>query len=271
MSRSASATDSATDPKKRYVCPDCDKAFSTSSHLGRHSRVHTGEKNYKCSFPGCETRCSRPDNLQAHYRIHLAPQTRPKATKKSGAGRSAPNTSPVSSSSSSSPTSHYQASPPEMFRTPASRFSSVSATNSPRPLMSPQLSPSSTPRGPPHPLYDGFSEQFNTFASIQNPSVPRHHYPRPGGMPPPIVPGSPDDALEGFRSSMLLQNAAPLQRRSDMYPPHPSAPPRGPPTYPYATYPQASMSQYPTYARSPRGTPSPTPSDFLELNQLPRY
>ncbi|KAJ7367244.1 hypothetical protein B0H14DRAFT_2373095 [Mycena olivaceomarginata] len=52
---------------KRYVCPECDKAFSTSSHLGRHARVHTGEKSYKCDYPGCETRCSRADNLQAQW------------------------------------------------------------------------------------------------------------------------------------------------------------------------------------------------------------
>jgi zinc finger protein CreA/MIG len=39
-------------------------------------RVHTGERNHKCPFPGCETRCSRQDNLQQHYRIHLSPRSR---------------------------------------------------------------------------------------------------------------------------------------------------------------------------------------------------
>lgn len=51
-------------PKKKHVCPTCDRAFTTSGHLARHSRVHTGERNHKCPFPGCETRCSRQDNLQ---------------------------------------------------------------------------------------------------------------------------------------------------------------------------------------------------------------
>ncbi|KAJ7689167.1 hypothetical protein B0H17DRAFT_1135208 [Mycena rosella] len=272
MSRSPPANDSSADPKRRYVCPDCDKAFTTSSHLGRHSRVHTGEKNYKCTFPGCETRCSRADNLQAHYRIHLA-QARPKGTKKSGAGRP---TSPVASSSSSSPTRH-RASPPEMFRAPASRFSSVSAGNSPRPAMSPSLSP----QGPPLPLYDdGFVDRFNTFASIQQSpaavSGSRQPYPRlPGGLPPPIVHGSPDE-LERFHfgSPMLLQNAAPLQRRGSVpYPSHghPPVPSRGLPTYPHATYQQPHMYQQPTNACPPRATPSPTPSDFFGLDQLPRY
>ncbi|PBK72230.1 hypothetical protein ARMSODRAFT_953895 [Armillaria solidipes] len=55
---------SPTPSKKRHVCPTCDRAFTTSGHLARHNRVHTGERNHKCPFPGCETRCSRQDNLQ---------------------------------------------------------------------------------------------------------------------------------------------------------------------------------------------------------------
>ncbi|KAL5507670.1 hypothetical protein ACEPAH_5288 [Sanghuangporus vaninii] len=62
--------------KKKHVCPTCDRAFTTSGHLARHARVHTGERNHKCPFPGCETRCSRQDNLQQHYRIHLSPGSR---------------------------------------------------------------------------------------------------------------------------------------------------------------------------------------------------
>ncbi|EGO28073.1 hypothetical protein SERLADRAFT_340857, partial [Serpula lacrymans var. lacrymans S7.9] len=50
--------------KKRHICTTCDRAFTTSGHLARHIRVHTGERNHKCPFPGCETRCSRQDNLQ---------------------------------------------------------------------------------------------------------------------------------------------------------------------------------------------------------------
>jgi uncharacterized Zn-finger protein len=50
--------------KKKHVCPTCARPFTTSGHLARHMRVHTGERNHKCPFPGCETRCSRQDNLQ---------------------------------------------------------------------------------------------------------------------------------------------------------------------------------------------------------------
>ena len=83
--------------KKKHVCHICSKAFTTSGHLSRHARIHTGERNHKCPFPGCDTRCSRQDNLQQQcvlflilytiakfadscynvsYRIHLTPGSR---------------------------------------------------------------------------------------------------------------------------------------------------------------------------------------------------
>lgn len=61
---SPAAASGVPSPKKKHVCGVCDRAFTTSGHLARHSRVHTGERNHKCPFPGCDTRCSRQDNLQ---------------------------------------------------------------------------------------------------------------------------------------------------------------------------------------------------------------
>ncbi|KAJ6489887.1 hypothetical protein C8R45DRAFT_752039, partial [Mycena sanguinolenta] len=52
---------------KPFICDDCEKSFATSGHLTRHQRVHTGEMNYACTFPGCTTRCSRKDNLRQQY------------------------------------------------------------------------------------------------------------------------------------------------------------------------------------------------------------
>lgn len=60
-------TGAAVEKKRNHICQTCSKAFTTSGHLARHIRVHTGERNHKCPFPGCETRCSRQDNLQQQY------------------------------------------------------------------------------------------------------------------------------------------------------------------------------------------------------------
>jgi uncharacterized Zn-finger protein len=54
---------------RRYTC-HCSKSFTTSGHLARHTRIHTGEKNYLCPEAGCAARFSRQDNCMQHYRTH---------------------------------------------------------------------------------------------------------------------------------------------------------------------------------------------------------
>jgi uncharacterized Zn-finger protein len=48
--------------KRRYECTTCGKTFTTSGHVARHNRIHTGEKNFQCPEPGCLQRFSRQDN-----------------------------------------------------------------------------------------------------------------------------------------------------------------------------------------------------------------
>lgn len=62
--------------KRIYRCQDCQKVFSTSGHLTRHSKVHSGEKNHICPYPECQRRCSRRDNLLQHYTMHLTKEER---------------------------------------------------------------------------------------------------------------------------------------------------------------------------------------------------
>lgn len=62
--------------KKKYICSSCQKGFTTSGHLARHTRIHTGEKNYECPHPDCSMRFARQDNCMQHYRIHMGGRSR---------------------------------------------------------------------------------------------------------------------------------------------------------------------------------------------------
>ncbi len=45
--------------KRNYPCTDCSKTFSTSGHLARHRRLHTGDKPHECPYNNCDKKFSR--------------------------------------------------------------------------------------------------------------------------------------------------------------------------------------------------------------------
>lgn len=78
LPRSPSTTTKTIDESKslenkqirKYQCKTCIKSFTTSGHLARHARIHTGERKHQCPFPGCASRFARQDNCMQHFRTH---------------------------------------------------------------------------------------------------------------------------------------------------------------------------------------------------------
>ncbi|GBM66876.1 Zinc finger protein 732, partial [Araneus ventricosus] len=53
---------------RRYKCTTCDKVFYHKSNLEIHNRCHTGEKPYKCEE--CDSAFAQSSHLKRHNRIH---------------------------------------------------------------------------------------------------------------------------------------------------------------------------------------------------------
>ncbi|KAK6458475.1 transcriptional repressor [Scheffersomyces xylosifermentans] len=58
------------DSKRRHICKVCARSFTTSGHLARHNRIHTGERKHICPWPSCDARFARQDNCMQHYKTH---------------------------------------------------------------------------------------------------------------------------------------------------------------------------------------------------------
>lgn len=57
--------------QRKFRCKTCSMAFTTSGHLSRHNKIHTGERKFTCPLDGCDQKFSRHDNCLQHYRTHL--------------------------------------------------------------------------------------------------------------------------------------------------------------------------------------------------------
>ncbi|KAL9560501.1 hypothetical protein PS6_000103 [Mucor atramentarius] len=67
--------DSLVAVQRPYQCEFCFKSFYRLEHKVRHVRTHTGEKPHVCTFPQCDKRFARSDELSRHMRVHSAPPT----------------------------------------------------------------------------------------------------------------------------------------------------------------------------------------------------
>ncbi|KAF8531608.1 hypothetical protein JB92DRAFT_3104771 [Gautieria morchelliformis] len=68
MIRDCDIPDEEDDPKKKYKCPECGKAFDRPSGLETHSSRHSGNKPYPCPTPGCDKTFSVRSNMTRHLR-----------------------------------------------------------------------------------------------------------------------------------------------------------------------------------------------------------
>ncbi|ANZ76515.1 BA75_03563T0 [Komagataella pastoris] len=66
---------------RKYKCKICERSFTTSGHLARHTRIHTGEKKHECPFEGCSARFSRQDNCMQHYKTHVNTKSKRKRSR----------------------------------------------------------------------------------------------------------------------------------------------------------------------------------------------
>jgi len=57
--------------KRKFACPVCTNSFTTSGHLTRHNKIHSGDKPFLCPFEGCGKKTARQDSMTQHYRMHL--------------------------------------------------------------------------------------------------------------------------------------------------------------------------------------------------------
>ena len=55
---------------KKYKCNKCEYSTNNHGHFDNHLRVHSEDKPFKCTEPGCNKRFKRKQHLTSHLRMH---------------------------------------------------------------------------------------------------------------------------------------------------------------------------------------------------------
>ncbi|KIJ49157.1 hypothetical protein M422DRAFT_161551, partial [Sphaerobolus stellatus SS14] len=56
--------------QRKHECSYCARRFPTPRSLEDHTRTHTGQRPFVCSFPGCGSDFNVMSNLRRHERTH---------------------------------------------------------------------------------------------------------------------------------------------------------------------------------------------------------
>lgn len=116
---------------KRYPCRyrethGCEKTFTTSGHASRHSKIHTAEKAVQCSFPLCQKKFTRADNMKQHLETHFKDRARGAASAQRAQQRMAARNRPVARESQASTARPWE--PTEQRPLPTPPLASPSGT-----------------------------------------------------------------------------------------------------------------------------------------------
>ena len=57
-------------PLRKFQCPYCFKTLSSKQNYKEHTYIHTGEKPFKCTEPGCEESFRQGSQLSVHRKMH---------------------------------------------------------------------------------------------------------------------------------------------------------------------------------------------------------
>lgn len=62
--------ESPNPPEESNECSICAKKLSSKQNLKQHMNIHTGERPFKCNFPGCNASYKHASQLSNHKAIH---------------------------------------------------------------------------------------------------------------------------------------------------------------------------------------------------------